>query len=63
MTPMNPTPFEQIYELAADTARISADLSDVLTAIAAAARLTRDAIERVEANALATASLIDGGQS
>jgi hypothetical protein len=56
---MEPREAEAIREAVADAVRVIADLGDVLMAIGAAARLAGDALERVERDLIAIASLID----
>jgi hypothetical protein len=60
---MDPAEREAIRTACTDAVRILADLADVLTAIAAAARLARDGIERLERDMVDIAALTDGAST
>jgi hypothetical protein len=51
---------EIVREAIADGVRVLADLSDVLLAVAAAAHLCREALERVEQDLVSIHAAIDG---
>jgi hypothetical protein len=58
---MTPEDATVIREAIADTVPVIADLTDVLTAISAAATLAGETLARVEGDVLAIAGLMEGG--